>query len=843
MHPPHDLMNDRRGSLVAVSDSPSSPVPSRAYPQQQWQPRASPALSHASPASVHGQMVQGPPSGGQPIPLEDELELQKKIMRETREQARKRRLEEEAREEAARKERIRLKLEAMGPPPETNKSKKEKDATKDDKPVPTHIQSRDTPPTGDASTTSTSTTKLASLPKPPTIEAEGEVKQYGLMKVHYPETVKNSASTSATNAEPTISQLNEEVFADDHHANGINPNVPSSRGRLEAPSAPSAPTQPHSWQNNQTTNSERYPSWANPTSHPSQGRNVWGPPPSNDRTLGNGTFNPELSMQPPPMANSGPGPIGPPNANRPNGQYQARGPQQYNQRPAPIGPPNRQQEQRALSDQRTEEQRLADEHRAQAIAAWHQLPAQLALEDARLREEQEKKDALRREVGSAAVEPPRPIFRDTWRQVVIRDDGTRELKSITTTVSGGEGQPQPASSFKDFKTPQQAANEFNKDFDITPETSSQILAGIPPHPTSNSTGSSIGRGSRFFPQSKDVRLEELPDTRPGSPSPPPPTMAGHPAYDGDSAHPHVSLPRPPPVVRLPPPTSLAPIGPPKPTTFAAAAASPVGTPLPRHPAGMAHSHQQSPFVPSGPKPTQGQNSGAGGWQDRIDSLIGRRHAPGKSQVFAVDSSSKNALEQHHMSATVSLPNVAGIASDDDLNYQIKPLAEECFEEQEMGSLPAVRVPNKAPELAWNIAPPQTKPLPRKFVLADSTTADALTFDQQITNNGDTIHIFVPGMTEEKCISVPRRVEPRQKSNPRRNGLSRGHPQRHPSAPHAPRGRSSRDASSSFAPATPDNASTSSSPASSSRGGGRGRGGFGGNWNRHVSTPQSAINAA
>ncbi|GJC94300.1 hypothetical protein ColKHC_03126 [Colletotrichum higginsianum] len=50
--------------------------------------------------------------------LEEDLELQKKIMREKRELAMQRRREEEAREEAARKERIKAKLEAMGPPPE-----------------------------------------------------------------------------------------------------------------------------------------------------------------------------------------------------------------------------------------------------------------------------------------------------------------------------------------------------------------------------------------------------------------------------------------------------------------------------------------------------------------------------------------------------------------------------------------------------------------------------------------------------------------------------------------------------------------------------------------------------
>jgi hypothetical protein len=91
---------------------------------------------------MHGQMV--PPSSAsadnqsQPTSAvyEDPLEVQKKIMRQTRELAIKRRQEEEAKEEAARKERIRIKLEAMGPPPETKKKSSPQEA----KVTPTQIQ-------------------------------------------------------------------------------------------------------------------------------------------------------------------------------------------------------------------------------------------------------------------------------------------------------------------------------------------------------------------------------------------------------------------------------------------------------------------------------------------------------------------------------------------------------------------------------------------------------------------------------------------------------------------------------------------------------------------------------
>jgi hypothetical protein len=158
----------------------------------------------------------------------------------------------------------------------------------------------------------------------------------------------------------------------------------------------------------------------------------------------------------------------------------------------------------------------------------------------------------------------------------------------------------------------------------------------------------------------------------------------------------------------------------------------------------------------------------------------------------------------------------------------------------MGSLPPIRVPNKAPETAWTPAPP-AKPLPRKFV-TEVTSANPVSFPAQITNNGNTLHIFLPGMPEEKCVNVPIKTEPRQKSNNSRRGGTRGGTPRHASSNH-PRGGRSRDASSGFPSPGLEQASISPSPTSSNRGGARGRGGFGSHWNnnRHVSTPSSAIN--
>lgn len=63
-------------------------------------------------------------------PVEDPIAMQKRIMTETRELARKRKLEEEAKEEAAKKERLRLKLEALEKEAEAKAAKATAEAEK-----------------------------------------------------------------------------------------------------------------------------------------------------------------------------------------------------------------------------------------------------------------------------------------------------------------------------------------------------------------------------------------------------------------------------------------------------------------------------------------------------------------------------------------------------------------------------------------------------------------------------------------------------------------------------------------------------------------------------------------
>ncbi|KAH8678682.1 hypothetical protein BGZ60DRAFT_248626 [Tricladium varicosporioides] len=817
--PPHEILNIRRGSLAAVSDAPSSPrgdspsgqnLSQRGYQNQHqaWASRASPVISHPSPQSIHGQLapsVSGSVDGqSQPlsaIPSDDQVfEEQKRRMLKARELAIKRRQEEEAKEEAARKERIRIKLEAMGPPPEKKKDKKSTPVQ--EKAVPVQIQAREAAevpavvkPLGESDGSRVTTSAITHEPSPTS-------------------TIDNKAEVKTDKTSP------------DNRTNGLQTEDPAHSSAAQHNQQENRPSQP--WQSSSASSSERYQPqnpWA-PPGQQSSSRAVWGPPPSTDRTLGNGTFNSELSRVPN-MNQPHPGPIGPPSANRgSSSQYsQGRSRDSYVPRPVPIGPPLRQQ------DPSVEERR-----RLVAQSGWGLAPEKIQHDETIIRNQQELDRIQRQELQEKGMAPEavQPSYKETWRQVTLNEDGSRSnSQTIHTDLIKGSG---PSSQGAPGKSTEDAvARPFANEG--PPRHHADGVSGAPQpqftdtwRPAQNINGPPRVRDSRFFPNNRDVRLEEqqMPFDRPGSPSPPPPTMAGHPAYDGDSAHPHVSLPRPAPVVKLPP-AVLAPIGPPKPISFAAAVIAPAvpatahGSPFPRqdYASRAAINHQDIRRAPE---------AVAGGWQDRINSLIGRKNSPPKSHALAVDSASKHALELPHsqLAATVSLPLSS---SNVDSSVTTKPAAEECFEEQEMGSLPAIRVPSQAPVNAWQLAPQQPKSLPRKFLASEVISKDSYYFSDTYQNNRPVFLAKLPGQVDAKTFILP--YSARQKSNPRRGG-TRGGSSRGASS--TPRGGRGRDGSTGFQSPNTDNNSVSSSPNPSGRGGPRGGRGYGSNWNRQVSTP-------
>lgn len=301
-------------------------------------------------------------------------------------------------------------------------------------------------------------------------------------------------------------------------------------------------------------------------------------------------------------------------------------------------------------------------------------------------------------------------------------------------------------------------------------------------------------------------------------------MAGHPAYDGDSRHPLVSLPRPPPVVKLPP-AKLAPIGPPKPAaSFAAAVAGSSNQPASNNVTTRQNTQLRGQHPPS----TQGEQN----WQNKINDLIGRKASPPKSYALAVDSSSKHAFElsEARSSATVTLPGSrSGLSFDDESSFTTKLMSEECFEEQEMGSRPVFNLP-RASTAPW-VSSSRPKGNLHKAKAPEVISIKALSFWPENSSGNLAIGVLIPGMEAKKSIPAPFLQNNRQKSNSRRGGQRGG----------SSRGNSSytrggrREASSNYPPSKLDNASSSSPNSHPTRGRGRG---FGSSWSasRHVSTP-------
>ncbi|KAI6782728.1 uncharacterized protein J7T54_000871 [Emericellopsis cladophorae] len=231
-----------------------------------------------------------------------------------KERARKRK-EEEAAEEAARKERIQKKLAALGPAPPSRSERSQATVAPAavESPKPKHIQQREQPsqPSIPESTSTVpqqvgvgaGTDSQATEPPARGQHNDGQI------------------TTAQAGRRPSHGQDNRQQPSWQRSGSG------QSRAH---PSGPDASTRPERSQNL---------SWA-PGSQASA-RNVWGSP-NNDRGLGNGTFNPDLGLMsdsPLPQAQTGkaPSPIAPPSLSREpsQGQQQPSAVQQSQQ--APIG--------------------------------------------------------------------------------------------------------------------------------------------------------------------------------------------------------------------------------------------------------------------------------------------------------------------------------------------------------------------------------------------------------------------------------------------------------------------------------------------------------------------------
>ncbi|KAM5354175.1 hypothetical protein ACJ41O_000825 [Fusarium nematophilum] len=693
--PPPELLSARRTSFAGSVESPVSPNlsvsahgPPRGQHPSGWMPRASPRDAFAAPhqAGPPPEPIPGPPPPLQPVV--DEVEYQKKLMRERVELARKRRQEEEAREEAERRERIQKKLEALGPAPEKKPDKKETAVRPDDGSHPSQIQQRDANASSGLSPTQP-----------------------------HQETDKSASGT------PAHQQVTEPEAKAGPPGQAQNAG-PGARRVSHSQEAKPADL----WGAAAATRQERVASSWGAGSQPSS-RNVWGSP-NNDRGLGNGTFITDLGRLPADsragasQGSKGPSPIAPPNVPRQPSQGRPQPPAPIGSGPARYGAPG-------------PHAGAASDVASKWIAAVGENDKKMSA--ARLAERAERERQLAER--GLTIEDAQPTIKDTWRPVHAPGDGTRR-------AMGPHGQPEPQvhpagpwrASGEDVKgAPPKEEVAAPANTGVIGASGSSIL----PQPGSKGTASQ-GRTSRFFPM-KDSRGDSATHAEPSrskSPTPPPPTMEGHPAYEGDVMRPHVSLPKPHPIVKLPP-TMTSPHAPPARPSFGWANPPPF-----RESARAPPSPHRAPLAAG--EATQET------WQNRINSLLNGSRSP-PQRFIGVDAASKNALDHitHQDSATVSLPRTS---TPTQVNrgqaYPItKPMAEECFEEQEMGSLPQIRLPHKAPEAAWQPALVQNKPLPKRFAV-QPTVMEPYYFSADVVGGGNAIKIRFPGMTEPRIVTVP-----------------------------------------------------------------------------------------
>ncbi|KAL6710281.1 hypothetical protein ACN47E_009227 [Coniothyrium glycines] len=662
---PNGQMNlERRESHSVNGFEPSDSGASRQAPSVQ---AASPSASHAHPASPYGSAaspaIQDQPKPVTAPPVEDPVEVQKRLMADKIERARQKKQQEQEAEkkaEAERKERIAKKLAALGPPAESKSKAKESLLSR----VPERSPPRDRAVPA----------SVQSPPKPPVPTANGEVAQYGMMKVHQPQPIKKLASTEPTvgakqtdeagGASPVKSQSESQSRIEP--AFGQQPTQSSSKlprdhetGRQSAESprqsaqqsdrAASAGPKPQGSQG----------AWPGSASHQPRPwtSQVWGAGSAQNRALGNGTF--DTSAQPPlsasnatSIASIGTGLAQVTSALQASHHQTAQAPVQSGSatRPGPIGPPV-------------------------VKGPWGaNVEAQIRRDDGnaatKVRQDKEQQGT-----------DFRPELRETFK-----DRAGQAQQTVHNAIAGNVAVPE---------------NMIKKDDGLRSihEGSSQqsLNLGTPLHHSTST------RPSRFFPRQPEATTPAprvTASSKADSP-PPPPETETHPAFSGNSSNPLVRLPRPSPVVRLPP--------------------SATG---------------QDNSSGSVSMPSRGQSLGARPlamnpeWQARFNKLLEKPgavpHSVASPRVAnaapSVASSKTGALAPAALSkasldvrdtaglATVSLPTAPSrkiFSMDFGSDGITRTGTEVLFEDREFGSLPTVRLA-KVSHLAAN-APPANAP--------------------------------------------------------------------------------------------------------------------------------------
>ncbi|KAJ5489493.1 hypothetical protein N7539_004383 [Penicillium diatomitis] len=725
---PQRYMDGRRGSqtngildpALTADDTVISPetLPSQQRAGSGWTGQG---RRNASAASS----LEAPQPAPPVVPeaeLEDPVVLQERIMKDARAQARQRRLEQEEKDRIEREERIKKKLAALGPPPEKTQRKESTEARKPQTPV------------------APAPATLHSPPKPPVPEPSGEPKQYGMMRVHHPDSVKKLV---AANERDRVAEKSAEKIASPPHARRV-PQSPRDHPTEITPSTSSvkpSPTERPStespkfeepgahWRGGLNVPSSHAPwtSEANLGSNAPSANNPWKLL-SSDRTLGNGIFDQTLGGFPPrelPLRSQ----LGLDQASVPPPVFS--GPQQSTSisplpspetrhapvdslspigRPGPIGPPS------------SHNNQWQQDSGPAGPLAWNNFHAITAQREKAIQEK------VHREF-IASKGKPNPMFafkqlEESWAPARPGNDDTTQ-----STVGVATAPPTVRNNRNNLSSPHTLTGlETPPDAPPFSENHARSNVSLP------------ARSSRFFPQASEAPKRSVTEaySEQRSPSPPPPEdILTHPVYFGGAGRPLVHLPTPKPVVKLPPKALAAPIAPP---TFASMAAAP----------------------PRGPGATA--SSGIS-WQEKINGLFGKKTPLEKKSALAITSASKEPLDVPLAVAavSVSLPNheTDVHVGNGHLAVQQVEEQEEIFEDREPGSLPSVRVPNMAPANAWQAAsaPPASR-LRAKILRpmqVHSVEPYWFGYGEKDSLGNVQIMILLPGSETGKAVSMPKRL--------------------------------------------------------------------------------------
>ncbi|KAL6719149.1 hypothetical protein ACLMJK_003386 [Lecanora helva] len=804
---PNDILLERRESQPLIS--PATPSIKDDQIQSASQ---SPAINHsqinheAHSATASPYQSRQPAVDGDQSSQRDDVAAQKALMKKKREEAIQRRKAQEEKEEAEKKERIRIKMEKMGMPPlEEKKEKQEPEKKQIEKRVVEGSNSE--AKKAEKSGTHKEASPIATEPRVPVQSSPKSTPKPSVPNAILPspqfDMPKSQAESSGV---PRLTS--DRLVADEKKtqspASVMSPSGPEPRG--EATERQPAPTvngittnqkhpdipiykapdiqnhhvvrepRPQPWNN--TQQDQPYGGW-NGQALPresSVSNSVWGTA-SHSRALGNGTFDrgvqrPQSRLPdqftPPALA-----PIGPPRHLQRPRETQESGANNISPVPTvediqtiPSFPPVEAPSQspfrpdlttrptstgKQISSPQTSigaqirpqinnlRQPSTEPDRTQAsLKAWGSFGTVDAEKNRQLAQQHAAKLAEDARNGIQRPAPQLPVMNETWRQVKLDDQSFQRHIVNVSKAQNTHDRPIGPTINGDIRSP----------------------AMIGPNSMPPISAAGIGRGSRFFPgagagvQSQYQSAVRFPPGYRRSSSPPPPEdeLHYHPAYVREPTRPLVNLPLSKgglseeslsaedktPKVRLPP----------APTT-------PMQSPILSGVRTIPFRAASQPLV-NNPS-----------WQDRFNGLLGVKKVTPESKIVQVAdgfSATKVPLDlpvpSSRAIASVSLPP----RSDGPLVRELEPVSkpveveEALFENREFGSLPAVTIPTRAPEVGWIDAKSLKRGQPKQSKMSkevEAASRDIFVEKEMIVEGNILVFVNMSGMRPPKSVPMPR----------------------------------------------------------------------------------------